>query len=311
MKIAITGASGFIGRHVVNKALELNAEIHVFGRKDYGLPGTYHYWDAVDQRMIPPNEKFDAIIHCAAATKEFGDDVFQVNTQGTANALNIDQRAKFIHISSASIYGHQENGLNISEDQSGQGIHLNDYSSSKFMAEQIVKLEHRQNGVFILRPQAVYGPGDTTILPRLEQRSHKRKLYLPNRGEAVLSITRVESFVDVIFDIIAMPFVSNGDNWVQDFNVADHSPSPLWYILGEISSQRKPIRIKNIPLKMAWTLAHVSEIAYRMSDRKKDPSLTRYMVSHLGYNMTLRTEKLERFLERELPESDFSDASAW
>lgn len=312
LKIAITGANGFIGQHVIAKALSLNADIHVYTRKDYGLPGTYHHWDALEPTDIIEDSGYDAIIHCAASTSEKGKEVYDVNVNGTIRALAIDSKARFIHVSSASVYGHTKhsNGLKIEEDEAGLGRLFNDYSRGKWKAERIVQEEKRAKGAIILRPQAVYGPGDTTLLPRLEGCAKKGKLILPNGGEALLSVTRVESFVDVIFDVIMStnPVLENS---IQTYNVADHSPSPLWHTINEISDQRTPMRIVSAPLSVSWIVAFLSEKTYNFFRSKKEPRVTRYLVGHLGYNSTLNLERIENLLDREMSESNFNDASTW
>src|SRR5690242_19393445 len=66
MKIALTGASGFIGRHVVPRLLEAGHSIRALGRKNAHEAVPFFAWDAA--RTVAPREALegmDAGIHLA------------------------------------------------------------------------------------------------------------------------------------------------------------------------------------------------------------------------------------------------------
>lgn len=305
--IGITGATGFIGSHVAKALLSQGYEVHSFGRKS--VEGTvFHAWDAVDEPK-DYNINLDAIVHCAASATDWGDDelIGSINIEGTRSALAICPTARFIHVSTASIYASKGDSLGVTEDQVVTGSFLNSYSESKLAAEKVVEEDTRDAGTYILRPHAVYGPGDTTLLPRIEEALRGKFLPLPNGGHSLVSLTRVESFVAVIMEL-----VEYGGNIKRGvFNVADGGPVILADALKEILSHRgHEVKVIHLPSSLAWELGHLMEkVAKKFNFRR--PPLTRYLVSQLGYAETLDVSAIEELLGRKLPGPDFSDAGTW
>lgn len=305
--IGVTGATGFIGSHMVKALLSEGYEVHTFGRKP--VDGTvFHVWDALDEPKDYDID-LDAVVHCAASATDWGNDelIRSINVEGTRSALAICPTARFIHVSTASVYASKGDSLGVTEDKVVTGSFLNSYSESKLEAEKVVEKDTRDTGSYILRPHAVYGPGDTTLLPRIEEALKGTFLPLPNGGHSLVSLTRVESFVAVIMEL-----VEYGGNIKRGvFNVADGEPVILADALKEILSHRgREVKVIPLPSSLAWEMGHLMEkVAKKLNLRR--PPLTRYLVSQLGYAETLDVSSIEEFLGRKLPGPDFKDAGTW
>lgn len=307
-RLAITGATGFIGSHVARQAVKAGYEVHSFGRKS--VPGTiHHYWDAlVDTEQTGLD--FTAVVHCAAAATDWGDDemISSVNTRGTERALKIDPQARFIHMSTASVYNHRGDGYNLSEEQAQVDGFLNAYTASKSQAEDIVLNDDRENGVFILRPHAVYGPGDTTLLPRVEAGIHFSRLILPRGGASLMSLTRVENLAQVVLEIAGLGKSAKGGV----FNVCDGTPVRLCDALVRIMVRRgMHLKIASVPSGLLWYAGIALEKAYKAFNSSSPPPVSRYLVSQLGYAETLDVSKIEALLDRKMPGTMFDDARHW
>jgi nucleoside-diphosphate-sugar epimerase len=292
---------------MVKVLLSQEYEVHTFGRKP--VEGTvFHPWDAINE----PKDygiQLDAIIHCAASATDWGNDdlIRKINVEGTRSALAICPTARFIHVSTASVYASKGDSLDITENKAVSGTFLNAYSESKLEAEKVAEDDGREAGVYILRPHAVYGPGDTTLLPRIEEALRGRFLPLPNGGNSLVSLTRVESFVAVMMDLIEY----SGSIRQGVFNIADREPVVLAEALKEIMNHRRTeVKVISLPSSLAWTLGHLMEIVAKKLNLRRPP-LTRYLVSQLGYAETLDLSAIEELLGINLPTSDFKDASRW
>lgn len=307
-KIAVTGGTGFIGGAVIRTALQAGWEVHSYGRRE--VPGTeFHQWDALQMRPTAPGE-FDAVIHCAAPSPDWGSalEIIGTNCRGTRNALDIDRSARFIQISTAGVY-HQplRSGRMLNEDTSLTRDLLNIHTRSKADAELLVLADNRDAGAIILRPHAVYGPGDTTLLPRVERSIKLGGLMLPNGGRSLTSLTRIENLVQVIMEMAEIEVPSH-----RVYNVADGDVVTLRFALSSILESRgRKVKIIGFSPDLAWNLGKATEWFYREMESSKTPPLNRYTAGQLGYEQTLDLTRIEDQLGRKMPASDFSDASSW
>lgn len=153
MKLAITGATGFVGRHLLNLATAKGHEVRALTRSAQApLAGVNWIEGAIDpahglDRLV---EGVDAVIHVAGAISARDRAGFAAcNIDGTAAMIAAAQAAnvrRFIHVSSLA----------------AREPALSDYGWSKAESERRVEL----SGLdwTIVRPPAVYGPGDREML---------------------------------------------------------------------------------------------------------------------------------------------------
>ena len=172
-KILVTGASGFIGSHIVEEALQQGYDVWAAVRRsssrEFLQDERIHFIELnlSSQQQLEEQLRsvtFDYVVHAAGATKCLhADDFFRINTEGTKNLvralLAVGMPLKrFVFISSLSIMGA------IREQQPYQEIRDTDtpqpntaYGRSKLEAERFL------DGLcgfpyVILRPTGVYGP---------------------------------------------------------------------------------------------------------------------------------------------------------
>lgn len=307
-KIAVTGGTGFVGGAVIRAALAAGWEVHSYGRRAVA-DTEFHQWDAIQMRPVVRGS-YDAVIHCAAAATDWGNRLLisGTNIRGTRNALDIDPDARFIHLSTASVYNSSaRSGHKLHEEAVLGNDFLNFYAQSKADAEKLVMKDDRSAGSVILRPHAIYGPGDTTLLPRVEQAARRGRLLLPNGGHSLASLTRIDNLVEVIIQMTEIDLLNH-----KIYNVSDGNVVTLRTALSEMLTARgKKVKIIGIRPDLAWKLGKSAEWLYNEMEATKAPPLTRYIVSQLGYEQTLNINRIENQLGRRMPFSDFSDAASW
>lgn len=168
MKILITGGSGFIGTHLINKLLNDGHDVYNLDKiSSPTLPS--HKQKIIDILDINVNDNFfagiDTIIHLAAmvsVSKSFDDPInsFGNNTFLTVKLLlaaNIHKIKKFIFSSSAAVYGSKEGTVNendITEPNSPYGL-------DKLVSEKYIQMYCQQWNIdyLIFRLFNVYGQG--------------------------------------------------------------------------------------------------------------------------------------------------------
>jgi len=175
-RVLITGASGFVGYHLIEEALHNNLDVYAAVRKssdishlkEFNIQYTYlDFGDIISLKKDLKEKQYDYIIHAAAATRARSQSEYNlINAEYTFNLAAAAQAADinlkgFVFISSLAAVGPLDN-LNgtITEDTLPQPI--TGYGKSKILAEEQLKSIGTLNYT-ILRPTAVYGPRDTGI----------------------------------------------------------------------------------------------------------------------------------------------------
>lgn len=280
MRVAVTGASGFVGGWIARELAAAGHDVHAFGRRaaaDLPLPlAAYTSWDLLDGPIQRPI--VDAVVHCAAHVAQGGPQAryTAVNVEGTRAALESFSRPPlFVHISSGSVYAHNAEGSPIREDAPGHGVSYSAYATTKALSEAVVAADPRRT--IILRPRAVYGPGDTTLLPKLLGARRCGYLMVPGNGTNRVSVTHVANLAHAVGLALSRAGVSGA------FNIADEVSPTMDVLLRSMLRQCGAAeKVIYIPRAVAWTAAHAVEIASRACRRSGEPVLTRYTVANLA-----------------------------
>jgi nucleoside-diphosphate-sugar epimerase len=190
MRAFVTGASGFIGVHLVRQLLQQNWQVHILRHK-MDLEGLEGYrvfrGDIRDANSL--KDMFngtDVLFHLAAALggsriskKEF----FHINAEGTNNVLAAAAAAgvkRVIHISSAGVLGSVKENRPAKENYPPSPRDF--YDISKLQGEKIaLQFAKKRGNVVVIRPGWVYGPSDRRTF-KLIKAVATRKFLLATRG---------------------------------------------------------------------------------------------------------------------------------
>jgi nucleoside-diphosphate-sugar epimerase len=279
--IAVTGASGFVGGRVTGWLTAAGHRVLPYGRRPAHALDGYTAWDL---RAGPiPAPRVDAVVHCAAAVSDWGSEreFRAVNVGGTRAVLATFPDALIVHVSTASVYGSGVFGRGLREDDPPPARHLNGYARTKLEAEREVADSGRP--AVVLRPHVVYGPGDTTLLPRLLAARRFGRLLVPGDGRNRISITHVDNFCRAV--ALALDWRGAG---AEVCNVADEEPASVDELLRSLlTALGLPVRITYVPRAAAWPLAALLEAAWAAARAGRAPLLTRYLVAQISEDRVL------------------------
>lgn len=171
MKILVIGGGGFLGRRIVEIALERNHSVSVFDIKktfDDDRLDTYFIGDlGAIEDLIVAFANIDVIIHTASPPHGADAALYHaVNVQGTSNVIAAAKKAgvpKLIFTSSASVIYNGNDMINADEKIPYCDMHMDPYNESKALAELMV-LESNSPGTLLtvaLRPSGIFGPRDS------------------------------------------------------------------------------------------------------------------------------------------------------
>jgi nucleoside-diphosphate-sugar epimerase len=309
MRLAVTGASGFIGAAICRAAVGAGAQVHGFGRRaEVDLPGaSYHRWDLAGTDPSPvAASAVDVVVHAAATVTDW-------TPPGRRGPSEVDQLrhvlaafpdARLVHISTASVYDPYRPTVMAYEDLAPVNRYSTVYATQKAAAER--SLADRP-GTVVLRPRAVYGPGDRTVLPRLLAALRGGNLWLPGGGAVRQSLTSIDNLVSAV--LLACASCVEGI-----FNVTDAAPITLADALNEVLAERGlagGVRIRPVPVGVAVAAATMAELAYRLARSPTPPRLTRYAISQVAVERTLDITAARTRLGYRPSPTSFGGAATW
>lgn len=302
MRVGVTGASGFIGGAIATALAERGHEVTGFGRRPGGWAhplGQYEQWDITTGPRVG---SFDAVVHCAALADDWAPrgEAMRTNELGTRNVVASFADTRIVHLSTSSVYDAYTSSVRVREDAAPAVHFLSTYSESKTAAEA----ELAGVDAVILRPHAVYGPGDTTLLPRILAGVRGGRLVLPEGAEVSHTLTRIDNLVDAAELGLTSP--------AGVYNIGDDTDVLLSAVLREFLARRgrSDVTLVSIPYRAAFTAAAALERLHLVT-RSGRPRITRYAVTQLGLERTLDlTAARERLGYDPLPTS-LTGAERW
>jgi nucleoside-diphosphate-sugar epimerase len=281
----VTGASGFIGRVLVETLLTRGHHVRALVRRcSQVAPLTRPevelvYGDLRDADGLKEAVRgVDVVFHAAARVEVWGAwrEFHDVNVQGTRHvieALLAARVPRLVHFSSTSVYGRQT-GI-IDENSSWQRTG-DFYSDSKIAAEEIVlEASHQHQISFtILRPSLVYGPYDYKYVPRVTANIVKGRMPIVGRGDSTAAVVYGEDVAE-----LALLAAESDSASGQVFNVSGGelvSWKEFFTTLAALVGKRLP-RV-HLPVPIAYAAAAVLETVWKTAHAVGPPPATRFGV---------------------------------
>jgi len=205
MKAIITGATGGLGRNLLEFLVLQNWEIIAFGRDEKigkSLGVEFYAFDLSDFEQTKKNfQKADVVFHCAALSSPWGkyEEFYKANIIATKNvlkAMELFDIKKIVHVSTPSIYFNFQDQFEIKEEFIPTKF-VNNYAKTKYEAEQLVL----NSSVFsvIIRPRAIFGEYDNVLVPRLEKVALKGFLPIIKNKKTIVDVTYVGNVVNALY----------------------------------------------------------------------------------------------------------------
>ncbi|GIE75686.1 NAD-dependent epimerase [Actinoplanes philippinensis] len=276
--VAVTGGSGFCGSAVARAVAATGAAVVCLGRRP-GPVGEHRYWDA--GRTTPDLTGADIVLHLAAAVGDpppgrASEAAFRaVNVDGTARLLDAAGDRPVVWVSSASVYA-PAGPEPISEAHPLGG--LTAYGRTKAAGERLAL----DTSAVVLRPRAVYGPGDPHLLPRLRRVVRGGRALLPG-PDVPLSLTAVENLADACLAAAGLPVDGSVEaRWPAGaYNIADAVVYRRDAVVGAVCG----VPVAHLPVPVFTAAAALATAAARVT--RRPPVLSRYAVEQLVHPVVL------------------------
>ncbi len=230
----------------------------------------------------------DFVFHCAALSAPWGKhaDFYNANVVGTQNVVAgclASEGTRLIHVSTPSLYFRNDSRLNVREDARFP-LPVNAYTLTKLAAEKVLHHKRHHLSSIIIRPRAVFGPGDTSLLPRLLPRLAKGRLPIIGDGENVVDLTYIDNVVEALWCCVHAPQAA----WGRAYNVTNGEPVKLWVVIAHLAEVLGyPPLTRKVSAGVAFGLAGLLESTWRTLHLWGEPPLTLFAVAALVHSTTL------------------------
>jgi nucleoside-diphosphate-sugar epimerase len=208
MRILVTGGTGFTGKALVRRLLDLGHEVVALDYKEGLKTAELREWGArvvlgsvTDAAVVrEAMAGVEVVHHLAAAFREMNvPDTYywEVNVQGTRNVLEaaLEQGVrKLVYCSTCGVHG------NIDHPPGGEDAPIQPadyYQRTKYEAEPLVRLFHQRGlPATILRPAAIYGPGDPERFLMIFRRVARGAFPMFGNGRTLYHPLYIDNLVD-------------------------------------------------------------------------------------------------------------------
>lgn len=302
MKIFLTGASGFVGKAALAMLVSRGHEVVAMSRRPESdelirsLGGQAQRCD-LDTITAEHIGDCELLIHSAAYVEAWGprDAWFKANVLGTENVLKAAKAAgvkRFIHIGTEAGLVHGQDLFKADESYPLAPDSPYPYCASKAQAEQRVLAANSPDmNSLVIRPRLIWGPGDQTLLPAIEQMCERNAWVWINHGKAMTSSTHIDNLIHAIE--LALTKGEGGEAYFVLDN-GDHSLRQV--IEGLAASKNLQLGNKNLPLWFAEALGSLCENIWRLLNLSSEPPLNKYAVMVMSRNCTLDDSKARKAL---------------
>lgn len=300
MEILVTGANGFVGRHLIMALQERGDSIRALSSptgdttwlKQHNIP--VFRGDIRDQETLTePMHGVDAVVHLVAETKKKWGPMqssYLVNVTGTENVCRAARTAKvgrIIHVSTSAIYD-MGVGRPVTEDDLLKPLD-DPYCFTKAQGDNLVQRMIREEHLpaVILRLGALLGPGDGVNFGRLAERVRAGKGIIVGSGNNAIPFVYITDVVQ------ALLLTLDSEQAIGHiYNISNDHPLTQKQYLTAIAQEMgvAPPRI-HVPYYPMYAAAYVAERVTVVSGYRIPPLATRHGIQILGEDGRLSITK--------------------
>lgn len=304
-RVLITGATGFVGYHLIEKSLAAGLEVVAAVRessdvehlKDFQIQYIELDYKSVEALKFSLEAKqFNYIIHAAGITKAKSAEAYNlVNADFTRNlalaalAANVPLE-KFVFVSSLAALGPLKD-LNavIQDDSFAQPV--TNYGASKLLAERYLA-DIPGLPLLVVRPTAVYGPREKDIFILFKSISKGLEPYIGSFKQQ-LSFVYVEDLARIIVSSLFSTMIG------KSYNIADGKIYDRYTLSALVRKGLNKRTLKfHLPIAIVGALATIMDVVYKSS--KNTPALNKEKMAELtAVNWACNIEAAKRDLAYE------------
>lgn len=312
--IFVTGAAGFIGRHVIRELVTRGLPCRaLLSRPNPDFTALFPDIETVVGDLLDP-ETLDrglagagAVLHLASKNIDHDGSGFErVNVEGSRRLAERSAKAgveRLVYISSVGVYGH---GAHRDTDESAPLAPDTPFSRSKVAAEGLLLDAHRRGdfATVILRHRFVHGEGDRSVVPRLLGAARKYPFWISG-GRALMSFVWAPDLARVAVKMVRGEVAADADEPV--YHVTDGQRTTYRQVITTLCGHlgRRPPRI-SIPLALLYWPIRLREKLLGIDPEASSASITSIRLELVAQDNHFSNAKLVRALGSEAAFTPFS-----
>jgi len=303
MKTLVTGATGFTGSHLVKRLIKEGHAVKALIRKSSKIDFLkdtdveLFYGDVTDRHSVfNAAEGTEWVFHIAAAYRQANlteRDFWNVNFEGTQNILDACVENKVKRLIHCSTIGVVSSVKKPPADENTAACPGDAYQESKCAAEnEVLKYVSEKNlSAAVIRPCAIYGPGDWRLLKMFRMISKKRFIFFGN-GNAYFHMVYIDDLIDAFLlaarkeEAVGQVFIIGSKNYITLNELASA-------IASEFGVQPPKI---HLPYKPFEVIAAFVEWLYAKLKFKKEPPIYRRRMAFFKKSRAFSIEKAKKIL---------------
>ena len=221
------------------------------------------------------------VFHTAGRVGDWGpaEDFRRVNVDGTARVIAACRRSgvrRLVHVSSLTVLGLPRLSAAVDEATPVARRAMDPYTASKIAGEELVRQAHGRDGLetVVVRPGVIWGPGDTTFLPRFAALLRRGRMVLVDGGRNHVALSHVDNLVQGMLLAAYSPVAAGQTYHITDGE--DLTAAEAFRLLAAALGLPPPNR--SLPFRVAFAAASLLEAWARLRRRPTPPVFTRYGV---------------------------------
>jgi nucleoside-diphosphate-sugar epimerase len=287
--VLVTGVTGFIGRRLALALVARGCRVRGLTRRDSGLDDLVQdgievvRGDLADPAALERVcDRQRLVFHAAGRVSDWGprQGFVRVNVEGTAHLIAACVRTnveRLVHLSSLTVLGLPNDARSIDEATPyGTPLSGDHYTATKIAGEQLVRAASAEGrlATTVVRPGAVWGPGDRLIVPRIVRLLRRGLMPVIGDGKNVLGLSHIDNLVDGLILAGRMPRAAG-----HVYHLTDGEEVTAAEALAQVAEAYglQPPRT-HVPYWAIYGLAAALEAAARVTGRAQAPAITRYGV---------------------------------